>query len=112
MSGRGRFRSMPADFEEHKDKTFHELMERYHAGSEVIRRWKDLSGCERPRGGPKAVIRTDWQGKEKQFSSIVEAARCTRGGAASKICHALHRGGQSCGYWWRYAEAPRDRALL
>ena len=112
MSGRGRFRPMPADFEEHKNETFQKLIERYHAGGEVIRRWKDLSGCENARGHPRAVIRTDWQGEEKLFGSIAEAARCTWGGRASNICQALHRGGRSCGYWWRYAEDPDDRALL
>ena len=99
------YRSMPADFEEHVEERIDDLMKRYHATSATIMRWRDLCGFSRPRGRPwRAVIRRDIFGAEQIFPSIGEAARCTKGGSPSKICAALHRGGKSCGYYWRYAE--------
>lgn len=99
------YRSMPADFEEHVEERYVDLIRRYRADSTMIRRWKDLCGFSRPRGRPwRAVIRRDVHGEERTFPSIGEAACCTRGGTPTKICAALHRGGKSCGYWWRYAE--------
>ena len=99
------YRPMPADFEDHVEERNVDLIKRYRATSATIMRWKDLCGFSRPPGRPRrAVIRRDWEGNEKLFPSITEAAKSTRGGSPTKICAALHRRGKSCGYWWRYAE--------
>lgn len=101
--GRGYFRPMPADFQEHAGESYKELSARYHSSTETIMRWKMLSGAWRPKERP--VVRTDWEGREKLFPSITAAAKRTRSATPQKIHGAIRRGGTSCGYVWRYAEA-------
>jgi len=105
MRGRGNFRPMPADFMEHAGESLRELIGRYHAGQEVVTRWKMLSGTWRPR--ERAVIRTDWEGNEKRFPSVTAAAKATLYATPGDICGAIRRGGTSRGYAWRYAEYDR-----
>lgn len=99
------YRAMPADFAEHVEERYVDLIRRYRADSTMILRWKDLCGFSRRRGRPgRAVIRRDRRGEERRFCSITEAAQSTQSGTPAKIYQAIHRGGRSCGYWWRYAE--------
>ena len=101
--GRGHFRPMPEDFEEHATETIKTLIARYHTSQVVAERWKEICGTAGRRERP--VVRTDAQGNERRYPSIAEAARCTRYGRPSSICSAIRRGGTSAGYWWRYGEA-------
>jgi len=80
-----------------------QLIRRYHSSQETVTRWKMLAGTWRPKERP--AIRTDWEGNEKLFYSVTEAARHTVRGRASEICQAIRRGGSHAGYYWRYAES-------
>ena len=66
-------RPMPADFAEHATEGMNALMERYHAGSDVVRRWKELSGTLRHYNLP--VIRTDADGNQTRYRNAKIAAK-------------------------------------
>ena len=95
-------RPMPKDFAEHSNEGFAKLMKEYHAGAEVIRRWKQLCGTLRPWRQP--VIRTDRDGNEERFESVTEAARDIFAANTSNIYYGLRNGYKSYGYTWRYAD--------
>ena len=97
------YRSMPADFHYHANEGFAKLMKHYHAGAEVIRRWKQLSGTLRPYNRP--VIRTDADGNEKRYSSVLDASKDIFGASTSNIYQGLRKGWHSYGYEWRYDES-------
>ena len=102
--GRGYFRPMPEDFPLYAEETYQQLIRRYRASTETVKRWKELCGAARPKARP--VIRTDWEGNEKLFMSVTAAAKATLYARPGDICNAIRRGGMSRGYAWRYAEAP------
>ena len=47
--GRGYFRPMPEDFMLHAGETYQQLIRRYRASTETVKRWKELCGAARPK---------------------------------------------------------------
>lgn len=95
------YRSMPPDFKEHANEGFEALMEKYHAGGEVIRRWKQLCGTLKQYN--RRVIRTDQDGRRKIFPNVKTAAKESYVSPTS-VYRAIRTHKYACGYKWRYAD--------
>ena len=101
MSGRGQYRPMPDDFQEHANERYRDLMDRYQTGTQQIARWKQLCGAYNRYH--RAVIGVDPDGNERRFDNLREAARFCWG-YKSHICHSIHHGTAAYGRHWRYED--------